>query len=279
MRLLAPLVLCAAPVFAAAEKPPLKGVDVSLVSEMSSIEPGKSFTVGLKIHHHEKYHTYWKSPGIAGVATEIEWDLPEGFKAGEIHWPTPEKSFMAKYPVHGYERDIVLLVEIQAPAVIKEARVDLKGTATWMACADGCYPGKVELGLVLPVSEKAEADKETAELFAAARKDLPRPLQGWTSQVVSAPDAAEVSFRLTPATQDAVLPADTYFFSSDGQVSSDKPQTLTKDSGGSWTISVPRSKYSPKGKPTLPGVLLSASPLLADGSKAATIDPEYQAVE
>ncbi len=272
MRLLVPIFLTLFPLLARAETKAPKGVDVALVAENRSIAAGKKFTVALKIHHHEKFHTYWKSPGIAGVPTEIQWELPEGFTAGEIQWPYPEKSMMAIHPVHGYERDVMLLVEITPPAEITKEKVDLKATATWMACADGCFPGKIALDLELPVAPESAVDAGKSESFTKARQEIPQPLQHWTTEVVSAVDAEEIRIRLKPESADAVLPQDVYFFSSDGQISSNKPQRLeTKD--GVYEIIAKRSKFGPKGKTTLPGILSSASPLGTEGPRFAAIEP------
>ena len=260
MRLLTLLIFSVLPVFAGAETKPPRGVDVALVSENRGIAAGKSFTVALTIHHHEGFHTYWEEPGVAGVPTAIAWQLPKGFSAGAIQWPFPEKTLMATHPVHGYERDVMLLVEIRPPAEIGSANVSLKATATWMACADGCYPGKADLQLVLPVSA-AEADPGTAEAFAKARREIPQPLENWSAELVSVVDAPEIRFRLKPGSPDLVLPADVYFFSSDGQVSSDQPQRVEPGKDGNFEITVKRSEYSPKGKTELPGILVSASPL------------------
>lgn len=272
MRLLVLIFLTLFPLFARAESKVPKGVDVTLVSENRSITAGKKFTVALKIHHHERFHTYWKSPGIAGMPTEITWQLPEGFSAGDIQWPYPEKTMMAVYPVHGYERDVMLLVDITPPAEISGEKIDLKAKATWMACADGCYPGKIALDLALPVAAEPALDAGVAAAFAKARQEIPQPLQNWTTELVSVVDAQEIRIRLKPGSPESVLPGDVYFFSSDGQVSSDQPQRLeAKD--GVFEIIAKRAEFGPKGKTTLPGILASASPLDKTEARFAAIEP------
>lgn len=271
MRLLVPIFLTLFPLLARAESKAPKGVDVSLVSENRSIAAGRKFTVALKIHHHDKFHTYWKNPGIAGMPTEITWQLPDGFTAGELQWPYPEKSMMAIHPVHGYERDVMLLVDITPPAEISAGKVDLKAKATWMACADGCYPGKISLDLSLPVAAEPAPDAAAADAFSQARQEMPRPLEHWTAELVSAVDAKEIRLRLTPDAPGRVLPSDVYFFSSDGQISSDQPQRVeVKD--GVYEITATRAAYGPVGKTTLPGILASASPLGDSSPRFAMIE-------
>ncbi|WP_375515774.1 protein-disulfide reductase DsbD domain-containing protein [uncultured Nostoc sp.] len=66
-------------------------VQTQLVSEVSSIQPGKPFWVGLHFQIKPGWHTYWKNPGDSGVAPSIAWTLPQGFSAGELVYPYPER--------------------------------------------------------------------------------------------------------------------------------------------------------------------------------------------
>jgi thiol:disulfide interchange protein DsbD len=248
------------------------GIDIALVPENTAIAKGEPFTVGVKIHHHEGFHTYWQNPGIAGVPVKLQWELPEGFSAGPIQWPYPEKTMMAIHPVHGFERDVMLLVEITPPGEIAPPRVTLKATASWMACADGCYPGKKTLSCELPVAAEAKPDPVVASAFQKAREELPKPLQGWSAELLSAPDAREIRLRLTPAADHAAEPGDLYFFSSDGQISSDPPQRVVKTKTG-YELIAERSPYGPKGKTSLPGVLVSSTGFTRNGAKFAMIEP------
>ena len=69
-------------------------VMLELLSEQQGIVPGESFTLGLRITHAPKYHTYWEYPGVVGIPTEFQWKLPKGFTAGEVQWPRPEQTKM-----------------------------------------------------------------------------------------------------------------------------------------------------------------------------------------
>ena len=67
---------------------------IGLVSESTAVVPGRPFYLGLHLEHRSGDHTYWKCPGIVGVPTGIEWDLPAGFEAAPIEWPGPQRVFM-----------------------------------------------------------------------------------------------------------------------------------------------------------------------------------------
>ncbi|MDB6079803.1 MAG: putative ThiO:disulfide interchange protein [Akkermansiaceae bacterium] len=259
----------------AAEERATKGVDLTLVPERGTIAAGETVTVALKIHHQPHFHTYWQNPGVAGVPTTLDWQLPAGFTAGPVQWPAPEKTFMATHPVHGYERDVMLLVDITAPAQLPAGPVELKAKAAWMACADGCYPGKKSLSVTLGTGVAGVVDAASAAEFAKARAELPQPLQGWKAELVSAAGGAKIQLHLTPEASGPAKLEGLYFFSSDGQVSSDQPQQVTRNGDGSVDLTAVRSEYSPKGGKTLPGVLMTTTSFSAGGPAYASISPAY----
>jgi DsbC/DsbD-like thiol-disulfide interchange protein len=252
------------------------GVDLALVSEVSSIAPGTPFTVALKVHHHPDFHTYWQNPGIVGVPFAIEWQLPPGFSAGPLQWPAPQKVDMAGHPAHGYERDILLMTKITPPPAVPSPRIQLHATASWMACAAGCYPEKKTLALDLPVAKEATVDPAHAAAFAQARAELPRPLAHWNVVLESAMDEPEIRVKFTPADDKARDPGAVYFFSSDGQISSDPPQRIEALKNGGFRLIAPRAQYSPKGRTTLPGVLRGERAFSEGGGSCVSVEPVYK---
>lgn len=249
----------------------LEGVDLKLLSETSSIQAGKPFTVGLHIHHHKDYHSYWKNPGIVGVATSLKWKLPPGFKAAPIQWPVPEIVDMAGHPAHGFHQDVLLMVQITPPADIKSKTITLDTMANWMACARTCHPGFASLTLTLPVGKTAPASPEIAQLFSQARKKLPTPLEGWTTTVLSPPDAPTIRLRLAAESTNAPELKKVYFFSDDGQVSSDQAQLLKMESEGSYLLSMERSEFGPEKATHLSGILTGTTGTSAKLALTGTI--------
>ena len=270
---LLPCVALVSPLFA---EEATVGIDLALISDVSSIAPGKPFTVALKVHHHPDFHTYWQNPGIVGVPFAIEWRLPPGFSAGPLQWPAPQKVNMAGHPVHGYERDILLMTDITPPANLSSPRVELQAIASWMACAAGCYPEKKTLTLDLPVAAEAVADPAQATAFAQARAELPRPLEHWNVVLESTMDEPEIRVKFTPVDDKARDPGAVYFFSSDGQISSDPPQRIEALKNGGFRLIAPRAQYSPKGRVTLPGVLRGERAFVEGGNVCATVEPTYK---
>jgi thiol:disulfide interchange protein DsbD len=266
---------CAALVSPALAEEATVGVDLALISEVSAIAPGKPFTVALKVHHHPDFHTYWQSPGIVGVPFAIEWKLPTGFSVGPLQWPAPEKVNMAGHLAHGYERDILLMTEITPPPSLPSQKVQLQATASWMACAAGCYPEKKALTLDLPVRTETTPDPSHALAFAQARAELPRPLVHWSVILESPADASEIRVKFIPALHTSD-PGPVYFFSSDGQISSEPPQRIEALKNGAFRLIAPRAQYSPKGRTTLPGVIRGERAFSEGGASYATVEPAYK---
>ena len=67
-------------------------IKAELLADTDAVVSGKPFTIGLLLRIAPGWHMYWKFPGDAGLPTEIKWNLPVGWKAGEIQWPIPLKT-------------------------------------------------------------------------------------------------------------------------------------------------------------------------------------------
>src|SRR5690242_5500567 len=107
-RILCLVLLLPSLVFAAESRAVKKGAVVAqLVSDTTAITPGQPFTVALRLQHDPHWHSYWIAPGT-GYPTSLTWTLPEGFKAGDIQWPTPHvvKDLEGKITGNGYENEV-----------------------------------------------------------------------------------------------------------------------------------------------------------------------------
>lgn len=153
-------------------------VKVELLCEQASIQPGASVTVGFHFRMQRGWHIYWQNPGDSGQAPSIQWTLPEGFTAGDIQWPIPQRLPLASLADYGYTNEVTLMVPLQAPADLKVNRIErLSAKVHWLVCQEICIPGSTSLNLRLPVRKKASPyPSRYAFLFKSARKNLPVPL-------------------------------------------------------------------------------------------------------
>lgn len=131
-------------------------VRAELHADTAAIIPGRTFTAGLLMRLAPGWHTYWQNPGDSGMPTRIDWQLPPGFRAGDIQWPIPVKTIEeGDLWTYAYHDEVMLLVEITPPAQLPEKQVTLKARASWLVCEKICIPGDADLTLTLPVGKSA----------------------------------------------------------------------------------------------------------------------------
>jgi DsbC/DsbD-like thiol-disulfide interchange protein len=248
-----------------------KGLAVELVSEVTSIRPGQPFYAGLFIRHEAAHHTYWKNPGIAGVATNLAWTLPDGWTASSIEWPAPDKVKMATYDTHGYERDVLLMVKITPAAQVKEKEITLRTKASWMCCARACNPGFCDLTLTLPVTAAAEPswDKKWRPVYEKERQQFPVRVQGWA--FTAKRDGKKITLTATPEQPGVTLPGEPQFFSSDNFICS-HPKQAWKRTGQGFSVELEMSEFPPKDQTKLRGLLRGVSGWNTGATRAVEIE-------
>ena len=148
-------------------------VAAKLVSEVTGIEAGKPFWVLLRQDIRPGWHTYWRNAGDSGAPTEITWDLPAGFSAGEIQWPFPERIIYGPLVNFGFNDLALYPVLITPPASLVADNITLKAKVRWLVCADICIPERTELTLTLPAGTGFGVDLASQADFLAARQKIP----------------------------------------------------------------------------------------------------------
>ena len=91
---------------------PAQHTTARLVLPVETAAPGDSLLAGIVLEMEEGWHTYWRNPGEAGMATEIQWSLPDGVEAGEIQWPIPEPYEADGLVTFVYHDQVTLLVPL-----------------------------------------------------------------------------------------------------------------------------------------------------------------------
>ena len=145
---------------------------VTLVSDTDSIAPGEPFRVGLRLRLAPGWHTYWKNPGDAGVAPELDLTLPPGATATEIAWPAPDPLREGPIATYAYTGDLLLSVSLTEPS----APTIVEAQARWLVCKEICVPEQGSFRLNL--SSGRPTPSAQAGLFDVSDRRLPRPLPG-----------------------------------------------------------------------------------------------------
>lgn len=199
----------------------LAQVQAELVAAQRSVQPGQPLQLALRMQHDPHWHSFWKNAGT-GLPTRLMWELPPGWTAEAIQWPTPilVRDREGNITGHGYEGLSYLPVRLIAPADLPAGSVvELKAQARWLMCETVCIPGKAALSLRVPVSaEPAQSDEAVQAALAAL--PMPAASEGW--QLAATHASAGLTLRVA-APADI---ADLHFFPADAFVSYKVPQTI-----------------------------------------------------
>ena len=170
----------------AADETPSAGISAeteyvtsTFILEDDGVAPGGTIWLGFEQKVQEHWHVFWKNPGSAGLPLTFTWELPEGFSAGEIIFPTPEYIPVGPLASYAHEGSPIFLVPVTAPdnaAVGEDVSVSVGGF--WQACADLCVPEFANFKFSIPVVETQTPRAETVSLFAAARDATPSAHEG-----------------------------------------------------------------------------------------------------
>ncbi len=144
-------------------------VEARLLADVSAVLPGDALRLGISLRMDEGWHTYWAFSGDAGMPTQVDWDLPEGWSAGPLQWPLPQKyTEEGDLVVYGYADEVLLISAVQAPrgAVLGDT-LRLAADVSWLVCRELCIPGGARVQLNLPVGRGQTVHDALFERYAA----------------------------------------------------------------------------------------------------------------
>jgi thiol:disulfide interchange protein len=253
-----PIFLSFALVPARAAAPPMSElVQAQLSAEPSAIRAGETFWVGVRLRMKEHWHVYWRNPGDSGEATAIKWQLPPGFEAGPIVWPTPSRLPVAHLVNFGYEGETTLLTQIRAPATLDASRpIDIKADVSWLVCEKECIPGEASLALTLPATAagaSAPPDGQKGSTFDAARARVPQP-SPWSARMDVQPERLTLTVAAGNLNRDTIRSA-FYFPFAETLVRHGAPQQLDVTADG-LVLRIERSALSVAAPADAGGVLV-----------------------
>lgn len=222
-----------------------------LAQAPEGVAPGKPLWLGLQITHQPHWHTYWKNPGDSGLPTTFEWQLPPGFSAGDIVWPTPKKLPIGPMLNFGYDDTVLLPVPVQVPAGFSADTLTVKLKADWLVCKDVCIPESGEFALEVPVRAATAAH---AKRFEAAAAATPRDVTG--ADATAALQGSDLVVRvagLPTAWQGRALD----FLPETAGVIVNAAKPVTAWDNGTWTARVPVDPQRSADPALMPVVLVS----------------------
>lgn len=246
-------------------------VEAKLVAEEQAVQPGRPFYVGVELKMAEGWDTYWRNPGDVGFPTQVQWKLPDGFTAGPLEWPYPEKFVSESLVAFGYTHSVLLLTEITPPKDLKaDGPINLSADVSWLACKDSCVPGSAMVSLSLPVAQDVpQKDPAHASLFAKARAQLPKQ----EGAVTLSKQAEDLLLQFKSGAKGGEVSEVVFIPDQGSGIDLTAPQSLNKESGG-FQLSL---KAAPGETPThLKGILL-VTEKGTEIKRAITVDTEVGA--
>jgi DsbC/DsbD-like thiol-disulfide interchange protein len=209
-------------------------LQVSMISERDALVPGRTLWVGFRLQHPPGYHSYTRHPGGIGLATSVTWDLPPGFTAGEIHWPTPTPVMMGEHRAQGYRGEVLLMVPIFAPTSAIAVPVTLRAKLDWLCCGSSCHHAhQVPFSLTLPIRDQSELDPTHVPLFRSARRSWPIMDPRWNATFRSQADKIILLIQPPPGSLPLALRwPGPWFATDDGVIDSTQPQRVVHHRDG-----------------------------------------------
>ncbi len=266
----------------AALTPPPAGSNVTAAmgAATSTVAPGQSVWVGLRLKMNPGWHTYWTNPGTAGIATKIDWQLPAGWTAGPIQWPAPKTiPIDGPYLSYGYEGEVLLPVQLTAAANTPPGPVKISARAAWLECsADKCVDGGADLQFSLSVATGTPVPNPPWNAaIEATLASLPQAPAMFNVSAWRQGDFLFIGLEPNPGGAVNSNPTGVYFFSADSQAEPAGTQTLTH-SGAGWVLKMKSSTSSPPPVTALRGVLATSGSWTTNGQiPALALNPPLAA--
>jgi suppressor for copper-sensitivity B len=115
------------------------------------------------------WHTYWRSPGDAGIAPRFDWSMSENLGEVEIGWPTPRRFENSDIYTFGYSESVVFPFKIRKKAPEKGISLELK--ALIVTCKNICIPSRIDLSL--PIENSFAKNDGHISIYKEAKEKLP----------------------------------------------------------------------------------------------------------
>ncbi len=207
------------------------------------------------------WHTYWINPGDAGLATRVDWTLPEGYQAGGIQCrrrcaskPRAARSSTVTRTKFCCSR------RSRRRGSAGGSKCAVESACSWLVCAEVCIPGEADLTAATNVAKLGaapSADPHWTQLFAAARQQLPTTVSDWQFQAETTADGYNLIAK--PLRADAVWPAGKlFFFSADPVIIESSAEQPIQADGKGHIISLTKSAFAADAPQRLRGVLAAA---------------------
>ena len=225
---------------------------------------------GVEFRFAPGWHSYWRTPGDAGIPPTINWGGTPDLASADLAWPAPSRLVVSDLQNAVLDGTALLPVRLAFRASTSaEKPRSLKATVDYAACSNICVPYHADLALDLPTD--APGISPEALLIAAARAAVPgHPARAGLLVRSAEISGAGADRRLVVVIESlaARLLHPDLFVEGYGDGLPLAPSVALSDGGASATLTVPL--------PVRPGLdEVGATPLgltVVDGTRSATFD-------
>ena len=147
-------------------------LDLRLTSATEGVGRLSKIPASLEILPFQGWKTYWRSPGDAGLPTEIILKNSENVKEIKILWPAPHRFSIFGIDTFGYKGRTLLPLEIYPENTGED--INIHAEINILACKDICVPVTKEVFLFIPSGP--EKPTEFARLRAEFVSLVPKKL-------------------------------------------------------------------------------------------------------
>jgi thiol:disulfide interchange protein DsbD len=246
---------------------------VSLHLDAAEAPPGATVLAGIQLRMDTDWHTYWRNPGESGMATEINWTLPEGITAGPIEWPAPEVYVAEGMTTYVYHDEAWLIVPLTLAPDIAPGTVELKAEVSWLECKVACVPGDASVNASLVVGDTRKPGPE-AQRIADERARIPSvdPAVNVTAEWQGDLSGEEAELLLTASVPTDFAPSD--FLPYGGRDWALAPGVISREEAeGEITLRKKANRYDGNWPTRLAGLLVETD---NDGHVTQAVEVEVQ---
>lgn len=149
-------------------------VDVALISAYDAVNPNQNIEFLIRFDMKNGWHIFAQNPGEIGMPTQVDWQLPRGYKVLETSW-SKDKAFENEGIIqYGYGDTAYYKTTIRPhPEILNQVPIKVK--IKWLACKEECVPGSADFEFTLPLTQQdlVPIPQWNTEIAAAQRWFFP----------------------------------------------------------------------------------------------------------
>jgi suppressor for copper-sensitivity B len=148
-------------------------VGVRLVSGVEGVDDNTTIPLGLDVQLNDGWHTYWRSPGEAGLPPQLDWSRSQtdsgNLESATLLYPAPRRYTAYGLETIGYENHVLFPIDAvlrnKGQALNADVDVDL------LVCSATCVPKHYSLTLTVPKGPTTASPE--ANLLRQAHEQIP----------------------------------------------------------------------------------------------------------